>query len=92
MESNGAPRWKLRALYDSMKDAAAATNGVMLARLSVYDDVDGERLGDALESRAIADPQALRALLQRGTYIGRMLAESQRHVRDHPRGESFHHP
>ncbi|QKS16491.1 hypothetical protein HUN59_09950 [Curtobacterium sp. Csp2] len=55
----GAPRWKQRALYDAVKDAAAATGMVRLARLSVHDDVEGIRLEDYLRGRAAVTPEAL---------------------------------
>lgn len=56
----GAPRWKQRALYDAMKDAAGIVfSEVRVARLSVWDDVAGVRLGDALEGRATIDIKAL---------------------------------
>lgn len=65
---NGAPRWKQRALYDATKDISATCTGAKLARLSVHDDVNGVRLGDALELRATLDGEALRDLLTRRTY------------------------
>lgn len=59
-EANGAPRWKQRALYDAMKDAAALSDeSIHLVRLSTHDLVGGVRLGDALEGRADVDPDAL---------------------------------
>lgn len=62
--SNGAPRWKQRALYDAIKDAAALSNESMhLVRLSTHDLVGGIRLGDALERRATVNPDALRQLV-----------------------------
>lgn len=64
----GAPRWKQRALYDAMKDAAGTAHSVVrLARLSVWDDVAGVRLGDALEGRATIDINALSQHLLRRT-------------------------
>ena len=47
----GAPRWKQRALYDAIKDAAALESDLRVARLSVFDDVSGVLLGVALEGR-----------------------------------------
>jgi len=56
----GAPRWKQRALYDAMKDAAAlASTAVRLARLAVYDKVEGIELGAGLEGQIRIDPAAL---------------------------------
>lgn len=48
----GAPRWKQRALYDVMKDAAAASGQAHLSRVSIYDRVDGVQLDDVLYRRA----------------------------------------
>ena len=54
--ANGAPRWKQRALYDAMKDAAAlADDRIRLIRLSTHDEVGGVRLGAVLERRASFD-------------------------------------
>lgn len=66
---NGAPRWKQRALYDAMKDISAHCTGAKVARLSVHDDVNGVRLGDALELRATLEVESLRDLLTRRTYV-----------------------
>ena len=62
----GSSRWKQRALYDAMKDAAAyaADSDYPLARLSVHDTVNGVRLGSVLQGRANADPDALIALVR----------------------------
>ncbi|MGN7192445.1 hypothetical protein [Curtobacterium sp. MCBA15_004] len=57
--SGGAPRWKQRALYDAVKDAAAATGVVRLARLSIYDHVEGVRLEALLRGRAVVTAEAL---------------------------------
>lgn len=62
--AGGAPRWKQRAMYDAMKDAVALTiAGIPLARLSVWDDVAGVRLGAALEGRSAVDLDALSSLV-----------------------------
>jgi hypothetical protein len=61
--AGGAPRWKQRALYDAMKDAAAHNLGLRLARLSVYDEVSGVPLGAALQGRQPIDVDELRGLL-----------------------------
>lgn len=62
--SSGAPRWKQRALYDAIKDAAALSDeSIHLVRLSTHDLVGGIRLGDALEGRATVDSDALRQLV-----------------------------
>ena len=59
----GAPRWKQRALYDAIKDAAALEGDLRVARLSVYDDVSGVPLGAALEGRHAIDLDKLMTLL-----------------------------
>lgn len=59
----GALRWKQRALYDAIKDAAAMQRDLRVARLSVYDDVSGVLLGAALEGRQVIDVDKLLALL-----------------------------
>ena len=62
----GAPRWKQRALYDAMKDAAALTGaGMRLARLATVDVVADAKLGEILEGRAIIEPGVLGRLLER---------------------------
>lgn len=57
---NGSARGKQRALYDAMKDVAAANGSVRLARISVYDTVDGVKLGDILNGRRTVSPAAVR--------------------------------
>jgi len=64
---NGSPRWKQRALYDSMKDAAAAAGQVQLARISVYDQIDGVQLDAVLQGRATVDLAHLDALIAERT-------------------------
>ncbi|RXZ51930.1 hypothetical protein ESO86_00190 [Agromyces binzhouensis] len=59
----GAPRWKQRALYDAMKDAAAATGIVRLARVSIYDEVGGIRLDDILYRKADVPAETVAALV-----------------------------
>lgn len=63
----GSPRWKQRALYDAMRDIAAAHGIVRLARLAVYDDVGGMTLGHVLSRPAPVDHDALRALIEART-------------------------
>lgn len=63
-EPNGSPRWKQRALYDAMRDALAASGGVRLARVAVW-DVNGEStLGRVLDGRAEPDHDELAALVE----------------------------
>lgn len=64
---NGAPRWKQRALYDAMKDAAASTGQVTLARVSIYDLVEGQLLNDVLYGRSRVDATAVKELVLRRT-------------------------
>lgn len=62
--AGGAPRWKQRALYDAIKDALALSDkSVRLARVAIYDEINGIEVGAALEDRASIDPRALRDLV-----------------------------
>jgi hypothetical protein len=62
----GAPRWKQRALYDAIKDLAAISgDGPRLARLSIYDQLDGRELEAQLQRPAQSDPAALMDLVNR---------------------------
>lgn len=54
--ASGSPRWKQRALYDAMRDALAASGGVRLARVAVWDEVGQATLGHVLDGRAELDP------------------------------------
>ncbi|MET4583740.1 hypothetical protein ABIE21_003271 [Conyzicola nivalis] len=56
----GAPRWKQRALYDSMKDLAG---DVRLCRLSVSDNLGSVSLGKVLAGRATYKPARLATLV-----------------------------
>ena len=64
---HGAPRWKQRAMYDAMKDAAAAAGQVRLARVSIYDQIDGHLLNDVLYGRVKVDAAAVEDLVVRRT-------------------------
>lgn len=59
----GAPRWKQRAIYDAMKDVAAATRSVRLARVSIYDQVGGIALDDILYRKASAPVDSVATLV-----------------------------
>lgn len=60
----GAPRWKQRALYDAIRDAVAlAGTTVRLARLAIYDKVEGIELGAGLEGYKPVEPAALAAFV-----------------------------
>ena len=65
--AHGAPRWKQRALYDAMKDAAAATGQVRLARVSIYDRVEGHALNDVLYGRVEVPAEAIGRLVEMRT-------------------------
>lgn len=67
LDGPGAPRWKQRALYDALKDAAAAAGVVRLVRLSIYDDLEGLSMEFLLRHGS----HAARHL----TALGRLLAE-----------------
>ncbi|MBB5161579.1 hypothetical protein [Mycobacterium sp. AZCC_0083] len=54
LDEHGSPRWKQRALYDTIKDIAALHSSVFrLCRLSVWDSVGDTMVGDALAGAAI---------------------------------------
>lgn len=67
----GAPRWKQRALYDAMKDTAAASGAVRLARISIYDRVAGALLNDVLYGRADIPAIAVAQLVDERSTSGR---------------------
>jgi hypothetical protein len=64
----GAPRWKQRALYDSLKDLVTTLdNDISLARVSVYDLVENTTLGSIVEERSTVNPKNLRAFVEART-------------------------
>lgn len=64
-EGGGAPRWKQRALYDTVKDAAALTNpDLRLARLSVFDIMDETSLASLLDGSRTISPSSLRQFVE----------------------------
>jgi len=64
----GAPRWKQRAFYDAMKDTAIAAGlELSMARVSIYDTVDGELVDDILEGRAVVEPAAILQIVEQRT-------------------------
>jgi hypothetical protein len=66
LAGSGAPRWKQRALYDTIKDLAAITrSGPRLARLSIYDQIDGRQLEDQLQQPTSGHAAALKELVIR---------------------------
>lgn len=70
-DNGGAPRWKQRALYDAMKDAAALSGlGISLVRLSTHDVVGTARLDEVLRGKSPCDFDALRQLVADRTVVG----------------------
>jgi hypothetical protein len=67
LDGAGSPRWKQRAIYDAMRDAAALHGSVRLVRLSTYDEVGGATLGCALEGTAPVERDALQRLIEERT-------------------------
>ncbi|MCC3299413.1 DUF7255 family protein [Arthrobacter caoxuetaonis] len=64
----GAPRWRQRALYDAVRDVWARDNQVWkLARVSIYDVVDGVRFRDVLDGRSRIAPERLREMIESRT-------------------------
>ncbi|WP_443677654.1 DUF7255 family protein [Mycobacterium hackensackense] len=63
----GAPRWKQRALYDSMKDIAALHSSTTLARISVWDKIGDDRVGDMLSRGVTGHVGLLRQLIEKRT-------------------------
>lgn len=63
-QNRGSSRWKQRALYDSVKDAAAASGLVRLSRVSIYDVVEGLPLDRVLYGGAAVDAGALQAFVR----------------------------
>lgn len=59
----GSPRWKQRAIYDTIRDAAAISGNVRLSRLSRWDEVGGMPLWQALRQTAPVDRDELLALV-----------------------------
>jgi hypothetical protein len=60
--THGAPRWKQRALYDAMKDAAPHRG---LVRLSTHDRLGATSLAAILSGGAEYDPALLAELLEK---------------------------
>lgn len=60
----GSSRWKQRAVYDALKDAAAHDGIVRLARISIYDEVDGQSLERILFGRTRIATSALEELIR----------------------------
>ncbi|WP_136042446.1 MULTISPECIES: DUF7255 family protein [unclassified Microbacterium] len=63
-DPRGSARGKQRALYDAMKDIAAANGATHLARISIYDTVDGTALGDVLYGKRTVPPAAVREAIE----------------------------
>ncbi|SIB35356.1 Uncharacterised protein [Mycobacteroides abscessus subsp. abscessus] len=60
-------RWKQRALYDATKDMAALHGIIRMARLSVWDTVDGAVLGNVVAGLSDVKPGSLMALVNERT-------------------------
>jgi hypothetical protein len=61
----GSPRWKQRALYDAIKDAAVSMDGrTRLVRVSIYDRIDGMRLGAMLSNNSTPNLRELASLVE----------------------------
>jgi hypothetical protein len=68
LDGDGAPRWKQRALYDSLKDTLPGLGiGVRLGRVATHDDVNGVSLGAILDGFAPVNAGAIRALVDART-------------------------
>ena len=65
LDGPGAPRWKQRAMYDSIKDAwSISGNEQRLVRISTHDVIGGVAVGDALQGKADLNLDGLRVLVQ----------------------------
>lgn len=67
LNGDGAPRWKQRALYDSLKDTLPVIGGARLARVATHDSVFGVALGAMLDGFAAVDAAAIRTLVDTRT-------------------------
>jgi hypothetical protein len=68
-DNGGAPRWKQRALYDMVKDAAALTHpDLRLTRISVYDRIDGIEVSQLLDGSATVSLESM-ALFIKGRTV-----------------------
>jgi hypothetical protein len=68
LDGQGAPRWKQRAFYDSIKDSDVGSGTELtIARVAIYDTVDGEALEDVLAGRADVEPAAVLAFVEQRT-------------------------
>jgi predicted transcriptional regulator of viral defense system len=65
LDGDGAPRWKQRALYDSIKDTLPASgSGVLLARVATHDRINGVLLSAMLDGTVPVDVDGIRALVE----------------------------
>jgi hypothetical protein len=65
---HGAPRWKQRALYDTVKDAFAVGEPIIrLVRLSVHDELGVHDLDWHLNRREPIEPDSLHDLIETRT-------------------------
>jgi hypothetical protein len=61
----GSPRWRQRAFYDVVKDLLP---GISLARIAVFDVVDGSSVNTILRSKESSAAAALRRLVESRTH------------------------
>ena len=67
--SGGSPRWKQRALYDAIKDAACLSDlGLQLARVATHDRVGPSTLGAVLDGAARVTPDEVADLVRSRTF------------------------
>ena len=68
LEGAGAPRWKQRAFYDAFKDVAALhSSTIRLSRISVWDTIGENRIGDVLTRGVPVNLDQLRELVEQRT-------------------------
>lgn len=62
-DGDGSPRWKQRAFYDFLKDAAPICFGVPMSRLSIWESIqlglETALLADALDACAVKNDDEL---------------------------------
>ena len=84
----GSARWKQRAFYDAIRDMCAIhVDGITVARVSIYDQVDGISLQDILDGRAGVKATRLHELIE-ARIFGQAILEGKSAVRDDPNERS----
>lgn len=51
LEGNGSSRWKQRAFYDFLKDIASKIMDVPVVRLSIYEEINGNRIDSLIRNQ-----------------------------------------